>query len=111
MRALLTGLLAATMVVGACGPRQVEVQTAPDVQSEVGVYMTNNLSQPVNVYVVTMGSEIFLGQVPAKSAQQLDVAGVSSGSSVTLRARTADGTKTYARNDVLLTGTYSWQVP
>ncbi len=111
MRALLTGLLAAAVVVGACGPRQVEVQTAPDVQTGLGVHMTNNLSQPVNVYVVNMGTEIFLGQVPANSVQHLDVAGVSSGSSVTLRARTADGTQTYSRNDVLMTGTYSWQVP
>ena len=111
MRALLTGLLAATMVVGACGPRQVEVQTAPDTQAQLGLHVTNNLNQPVNVYVVNMGSEIFLGQVAANSAQRLSVAGVTSGSSVTLRAVTTSGGTTYSRDNVVLTGTYSWQVP
>lgn len=111
MRAMLTGLVAAAMVVGACGPRQVDVRTAPDTQSGLSVQVTNNLTQPVNVYVVNMGSEIFLGQVQANSVQNLDVAGVGSGASVTLRARTADGTKTYSRDNVMLTGSYRWQVP
>jgi hypothetical protein len=111
MKALLTGLLAATVVVGACGPREVDVRTAPQTQTDAGVHVTNNLTQSVNVYVVSGGTEIFLGQVPAQSAQHLSAGGVASGSNVTLRARTADGSRTYTRDNVMLTGTYSWQVP
>ena len=111
MKALLTGLLAAAIVVGACGPREVDVRTAPQSQSDAGVHVTNNLTQSVNVYVVSGGSEIFLGQVPAQSAQHLSAGGVATGSTVTLRARTADGSRTYTRDNVMLSGTYSWQVP
>jgi len=87
------------------------VRTAPQTQSEVSLSVTNNLSQAVNVYVVNMGSEIFVGQVAANSTQSLSVGGVSSGSTVTLRARTADGSRTYTRDNVTLTGSYGWQVP
>ena len=111
MRALLTGLVAAAVAVGACGPREVDVRTAPQSQSDVAVQVTNNLSQAVNVYVVSGGEEVFLGQVPAQSAQRLMAGGVASGSTVTLRARTADGSRTYSRDNVIVSGTYGWQVP
>ncbi|NUO38024.1 MAG: hypothetical protein HOQ31_05395, partial [Gemmatimonadaceae bacterium] len=35
----------------ACGPRQVEVRTAPTATTEQSVRITNSLSQAVNVYV------------------------------------------------------------
>ena len=112
MKRMLTGLLAAALVVGACGPRQVEVGSpAAESENAVTLYVTNNLSQPVNVYVVSGATEMFAGQVSANSAQQLPVTGVAPGASVVLRARTADGSRTYSRENVLLVGTYNWQVP
>ena len=106
-------LVAAAATLAACGPRQVEVRTgaSPDAASAVGVRVTNNLSQGVNVYVVTGGSDLFLRQVAANSTETLDVRGVAPGSSVTLRATTVDGTRTYTKENVVLSGTYVWQVP
>jgi hypothetical protein len=49
--------------------------------------------------------------VPANSSQHLPVSGVASGSNVTLKARTADGTREYTKSNVALSGTYAWQVP
>jgi hypothetical protein len=109
MKALAAALMLA--VFTACGGRQVEVQSGPAPASEVAVQMTNNLSQAVNVYVTNAGSDIFLKQVAANSTETLPVQGVATGSSVTLKARTADGTRTYTKDNVVLTGTYNWQVP
>lgn len=111
MRALLAGLLAMAVAVSACGPREVEVGSTPAAQSDLAVRVTNNLSQPVNVYVVNVGQEVFLGQVSANGSEALDVVGMAPGTIVSLRARTADGTRTYSRDNVTLTGTYRWQVP
>lgn len=97
-------------VVSACS-RTVEVQTAPTPTSDLALNVTNNASQPVNVYVVSGGNDIYVGQVPANSTQLMPVSGVASGASVTLRARTADGTRQYTKDNVLLSGTYAWQVP
>ncbi|MGH7718387.1 MAG: hypothetical protein ACREON_06025 [Gemmatimonadaceae bacterium] len=106
------GLLAVVLMVAlAACTRQVEVDSGPAPASGVALDVTNNASQAVNVYVVTGGNELFVGQVPANSTQRLPVSGVASGSSVTLRARLMDGTRTYARDNVMLTGTYSWRVP
>ena len=103
-------LVAATLA--ACGPRQVEVTTGaqPEV-AETGVRITNNLSQGVNVYVVSGGTDMFLRQVGANSTETLPVRGVASGSTVTLRATTVDGSRTYTKDNVVLSGTYVWQVP
>lgn len=104
---------AAATSAAACGARQVEVRSgvSPDVQSAVGVRVTNNLSQGVNVYVVSGGSDMFLRQLAANSTETMDVRGVAAGSSVTLRATTVDGTRTYTKDNVVLSGTYVWQVP
>ena len=98
--------------LAACGPRQVEVTTGaqPEV-AETGVRVTNNLSQGVNVYVVSGGTDMFLRQVAANSTETLPVRGVASGSTVTLRATTVDGSRTYTKDNVVMSGTYVWQVP
>lgn len=109
MKAIVAAVMVA-LSTAACA-RQVEVGTSPDAQSEVSVHMTNNLNQPVNVYVVSGGTELFLGQVAANSSQHLQARGIASGSSVTLRARSADGTRTFSRDNVVLAGMFAWQVP
>ena len=112
MRVFLAGLTIAVMFA-ACGPRQVEVRAEPaaTTDADLGVHMTNNLSQPVNVYVVTGGSDMFLKQVAANSTEHLAVRGVASGATVRLRATTADGTKNYSKDNVTLTSAYAWTVP
>jgi hypothetical protein len=105
---LVLALAAAT----ACGPRQVEVRTAPTTTTEQAVQITNNLSQAVNVYVATPGSgEIFLRQVPANTVEKVPVSGVANGTSVTFKAVTVDGSRTYQSRSVGLTGLFVWGVP
>jgi hypothetical protein len=94
----------------ACGPRQVEVRTAPP-RAETNVRVTNSLGQAVNVYVLSGDNEIFLRQVPANSEARLPVPGVAAGSTVRLRAVTIDGSRTYTSDAVVLQGTYPWRVP
>jgi len=101
-------LLAATLV--ACN-RKVEVGSAPSPSSGMAVHLTNNSSQAVNAYVTTGGSDVFIGQVAANSEKTLAVSGVSSGSSVTLKARTADGSRTYTKDNVSLSSSTDWTVP
>ena len=96
----------------ACGPRQVEVRTAPTTATEQSVRLTNNLSQAVNVYVTASGgSEIFLRQIPANSVEVVPVAGVASGSSVVFKAVTVDGARTYQSRTATLSGQFVWGVP
>ncbi len=114
MRApLKVSLLAlALSLATACGPRQVEVKTAPATVTEQSVQVTNNLSQAVNVYVAASGSsEIFLRQIPANTAEKVPVQGVSSGTSVTFKAVTVDGARTYQSRNVSLSGLFVWSVP
>jgi hypothetical protein len=86
---LLALLLAAA---SACGPRQVEVRTAPTAATEQSVQITNNLSQAVNVYVTSpSGGEIFLRQVSANTVEKVPVQGIASGTTVTFKAVTVDG--------------------
>jgi ABC-type glycerol-3-phosphate transport system substrate-binding protein len=102
----------ALAVATACGPRQVEVRTAPTTASEQAVQVTNNLSQAVNVYVTTSGSgEIFLRQIPANTVEKVAVQGVPSGASVTFKAVTVDGARTYQSRSVALAGLFVWGVP
>jgi hypothetical protein len=96
----------------ACGPRQVEVRTAPTTTTEQAVQITNNLSQAVNVYVATPGNnEIFLRQVPANTVEKVPVPGVASGTNVTFKAVTVDGARTYQSRSVGLSGLFVWGVP
>ncbi len=109
-RASLLALALATAT--ACGPRQVEVRTAPTAASEQSVQVTNNLSQAVNVYVTTPSSgEIFLRQIPANTVEKVPVQGVPSGANVTFKAVTVDGARTYQSRNVPLAGLFVWGVP
>ena len=95
----------------ACGPRQVEVRTAPTQATQVSVEVRNSLSQAVNVYVTSGGTDTFLHQVGAKNTTTIPVQGFASGSTVTLKAVTVDGVHTYTRDNVVLTGTYTFPLP
>ena len=98
MKALIAALAFATLT--ACGPRNAEVKTGPQPVSEVSLHVTNNLSQAVNVYVTTGGSDVFLKQVAANSSTSIVVPGVPSGATVKLKATSADGAQTYSLDNV-----------
>src|SRR4051812_11174635 len=108
MRILSMVLLAAALT--ACN-RKVEVNSAPSPASGMAVHLTNNASQAVNAYVTASGSDVFIGQVAANSDKTLTVTGVSSGSTVTLKAKTADGSRTYTKDNVQLSSSTDWTVP
>jgi hypothetical protein len=109
MKFLLAVLLAST--TAACGPRQVEVTTGPQPAADVSVRFTNNLTQAVNLYVASGGTDVFLKQVAANSVEIVPVRGITAGTTVTLKARTVDGTRTYSRDNVYLGANYEWRVP
>jgi hypothetical protein len=109
-KALVAVAFLAVASTAACGPRNVEVNTAPT-RAETNVRVTNTLGQAVNVYVLSGDNEIFLRQVPANSEARLPVPGVAAGSTVRLRAVTIDGSRTYTSDSVVLQGTYPWRVP
>jgi hypothetical protein len=108
-------LAAGVAALVACGPRQVEVRTAPvaaDSASAPSVQVTNNLSQAVNVYVTVQGgNELFLRQVAANTVEKLPVNGVPSGSTVSFKAVTVDGSRTYQSRSSPLSTMFLWQVP
>jgi hypothetical protein len=105
-------MLGAFLVLAiACGPRQVEVRTAPAQPAQQAIQLTNGLNQPVNVYVNYNGNDQFIQQVRANTALRLPVTGVPNGSTVTLKAVTVDGAHTYTRPDVVLSGTLDFSVP
>jgi len=109
MRAFLTVL--ALVVTAACGPRQVDVSSgSPSTMQSQSLTVTNNETQAISVYVVQGGNPMFVKEVAARSTETVSVSGVASGSSVTLRATRADGSKTYNK-DVTLSGSYNWTVP
>jgi hypothetical protein len=54
---------------------------------------------------------VFIGQVAANSEKTLPVSGVASGTPVTLKAKTADGARTYTKDNVSLTASTDWTVP
>ena len=110
MRVLMVSL--SMLALAACGPRQVEVKTGPEPAADVALHVTNNLSQAVNVYVVSGPNDIFLKQVAANTVEHLPVSGVPAGSTVNLRAVTVDGTRTYTKSNVTLSTTmYDWRLP
>ena len=109
MRVLVVSL--SMLALAACSGRQVEVRTGPEPAAEVALHVTNNLSQAVNVYVVSGGNDIFLKQVAANSVEHIPVSGVAAGSTVNLRAVTVDGTRTYTKNTVTLSSMYDWRLP
>jgi hypothetical protein len=109
-----SAILLAVVVATAtgCGQRQVEVRTAPAAATEQAVQVTNNLSQAVNVYVTGASvSEMFLKQIPANTAEKVPVQGIASGTSVTFKAVTVDGSRTYQSRNVTLSGLFIWSIP
>jgi len=106
-------LLGAVVAVAsaACGPRQVEVRTAPTQATQASVQVQNTLNQAVNVYVSSGTTDTFLRQVAANSTVTIPVQGYASGSAVTLKAVTVDGVHTYTRNNVVLNGTFTFPLP
>jgi hypothetical protein len=109
MRIALVALTFAALA--ACGPRQVEVRTAPTQSAEVAIHFTNNLSQPVNVYVNTGGSDMFIRNVAGNTTEHLPVSGVSAGTTATLKATIVGSTTTYQRTGVVMNQTVTWRVP
>ncbi len=107
----LIAMMSLAVAATACGARQVEVRTGPQPVSEVTLRVTNNLSQAANIYVVNGGSDLFLKQVAAHSAESMNVPGISAGSTVGLKATPIDGSRSYTRDNVTLSGLYEWQVP
>jgi len=103
--------LALLLATTACGPRQVEVTTGAQPAADVSIRLTNNLTQAVNVYVTSAGSDVFLKQVAANSVEIVPVRGLTAGTTATLKARTVDGTRTYTRDNVYLAANYEWRVP
>jgi hypothetical protein len=97
--------------VAACGPRQVEVTTGAQPAADISIRFTNNLTQAVNLYVTSGGTDVFLKQVGANAVEVVPVRGLSAGQTVTLKARTVDGTRTYSRDNVTLASNYEWRVP
>ena len=108
---LLLASLALMISTSACGPRQVEVTTGPQPAADVSIRFTNNLTQAVNLYVTTGGTDVFLKQVAASSVEIVPVRGLNAGTTVTLKARTVDGTRTYSRDNIYLAANYEWRVP
>ena len=103
----------ATMLafVGGCSKRQVDVRTAPAQATGVSVQVNNNVSQAVNVYITQNGNDTFLRQVAANSSATIPVQGVATGTTVTLKATTVDGVKTFSKPNVVLNGTYVFSLP
>ena len=99
------------VVAAACGPRQVEVRTAPSQPAQNAIQLTNGLSQSVNVYVNYNGNDQFIQQVRGNTALRLLVSGVPNGATVTLKAVTIDGTRTYSKANIVLNGTVDFSVP
>jgi hypothetical protein len=109
MKAILAALL--MLAVLACGPRQVDTTPGPDTGPEATLRVINSHTQAVNVYVVQDGTQMLVGQVEANSTRELPLRGLASTGPVTLRARSTDGTRTWERPSVFLSGTYEWRVP
>jgi len=97
--------------VGGCSARQVEVKTAPTQATAVSVEVKNTVNQAVNVYVTANGTDTFLRQVAANTSVTIPVQGFAAGSTVSLKAVTLDGTRTYSRANVVLNGTYVFPLP
>ncbi|HEY4733163.1 MAG: hypothetical protein ACJ79J_10990 [Gemmatimonadaceae bacterium] len=109
MRVLMVSL--SMLALAACSGRQVEVKTGPEPAADVALHVTNNLSQAVNVYVVSGTNDIFLKQVAANSVEHIPISGIAAGSTVNLRAATVDGTRTYTKNNITLASMYEWRLP
>lgn len=109
MRILYALMLGAALV--GCARRVEVTSSPPPAAAEAGLQVNNTLTEPVNVYVVTSDTEMFVKQVAANSSERMPVRGVPPGTSVSLRATTVDGTRTFRRANVMLGSTYIFNVP
>jgi len=57
------------------------------------------------------GTELFLRQVPANTVEKVPVNGVASGSTVSFKAVTVDGSRTYQSRNAPLSPSFLWSVP
>jgi len=103
-------LLVALLSSAACS-RQVTLQATPAAATEVSLKVTNSSTQSVTVYVLASGTEYTLRSVASNTTELSPVPGVAAGSTVRLRATLADGSRSYTRENVVLTGVFEWQVP
>lgn len=101
--------ISCVLVTGAC-TRKVVV-TTPASQAPVSLKVTNTASQAVTVQVIYGGVDFTVGTVAANTTAVLAVAQVASGSTVQLRATLADGSRSYSRDQVVLSGSFEWRVP
>ena len=106
-----TTFVAVLLLAAACGPRQVEVRSAPTQQTEVAIHFTNNLSKAVNVYVNAGQSDLFVRQVGPNQTAHLPVPGIAAGTRVTLKARPVDGSAGYERAGITMTDMTTWRIP
>jgi hypothetical protein len=106
---ILPALAMVALVATACS-RSVTLESSAPVPAEVSLRVTNDLTQAVNVYVVSGTTDMLVKQVAAKTTETLPVRGIPAGSTVQLKATTVDGTKTYTRNGVVLRDTFDWRV-
>lgn len=104
-------LVLAVALAGCHRGVQVNSAPAPAPVKAVAFRVTNSLQQAVNVYVTVNGGDVLAGQVAPNSTRALTVPGVGEGATVSLKARTVDGTRTYTRDDVVITSSFTWQVP
>lgn len=111
MRAVFSALLLGAATLTACGPRKVEVRTAPTAAAQATVEVQNKLTQGVNVYVVQNGNKTFLRQVAANATERIPVQGIAAGTTVGLEATTIDGVRTYSRQNVTLNGNVVFPLP
>ena len=106
---IVVGVVALT--ASGCG-RRVAVDSAPRPGTGPATVSVSNIAtQPLNVYATVNGTDIFLGLVQPNATQQLPLSSVPAGTAVTLKARTADGTRTYTRDNVVVGSAFFWTVP
>lgn len=103
--------LVALIAISTACSRGVVVETAPSTEATASLKVTNTTSQAVSVYVTGTGPELFLKTVAANSTEVIPVPGIASGSTVRLRATLADGSQSYTRDGVVLSGVFEWNVP
>ena len=60
---------------------------------------------------VTGGNELFLRQVAANTVEKVPVTGITAGSTVTFKAVTVDGSRTYQSRSSPLSSLFLWSVP
>lgn len=109
-------LVAALVLVAGCAtqaatPTHATAASAPVPSTAPSLSVTNGLSHPVTVSISANGHGVIMGEVDAQSTEVLVApVRIAPGTTVTLKATTADGTATYSK-DVILNGMYEWHVP